>query len=158
MWPPKLGRLVRHRRTLGASELHTLRLTDCAGRPVLPLSAVGHGAASDHFHRWSYLLTLTSKQRAELRAEAHHLTPSVHVGQNGVTPALVQSLDDALRARELVKIQLGRDSGLDPRELAGQLAGESRADVVQVIGKTATLYRENPDLPRREGKAPPWRR
>ena len=103
-------------------------------------------------------MTLTSKQRSELRAEAHHLTPTVHVGQHGVTPALIQSLDDALRARELVKIQLGRQPELDARELAGQLAAESDSDVVQVIGKTATLYRKNPDLPRREGKAPPWQR
>ena len=103
-------------------------------------------------------MTLTSKQRSELRAEAHHLTPTVHVGQQGVTPALIQSLDDALRTRELVKIQLGRQAELDPREMAGQLAAESNADVVQVIGKTATLYRENPELKRREGKSPPWRR
>jgi RNA-binding protein len=103
-------------------------------------------------------LTLTSKQRSELRAEAHHLTPTVHVGQQGVTPALIQSLDDALRARELVKIQLGRQLELEPRELANQLAAEAKADVVQVIGKTATIYRENPELVRKEGKAPPWRR
>jgi len=102
-------------------------------------------------------LTLTSRQRSELRAEAHHLTPAVHVGQHGITPALVQSLDDALRTRELVKIQLGRQTELDPREMANRLAAEANADVVQVIGKTATLYRENPELERKEGKAPPWR-
>lgn len=103
-------------------------------------------------------MTLTSKQRSELRAEAHHLTPTVHLGQHGITAALIQSLDDALRARELVKVQLGRQTELDPREIAGQLAAKVKADVVQVIGKTATLYRENPDLSKREGKAPPWRR
>ena len=103
-------------------------------------------------------MTLTSKQRSELRAEAHHLTPTVHLGQQGATPALIQSLDEALRARELVKVQLGLTAELDARELAGQLAVESKAEVVQVIGKTATLYRRNPDLPRREGKAPPWRK
>jgi RNA-binding protein len=101
---------------------------------------------------------LTSKQRSELRSEAHHLSPTVHVGQHGITPSLVQSLDDALRARELVKIQLGRNTELDPREMANQLAADAKADVVQVIGKTATLYRENPELERKEGKASPWRR
>jgi RNA-binding protein len=101
---------------------------------------------------------LTSKQRSELRAEAHHLSPTVHVGQHGITTSLVESLDDALRARELVKIQLGRHAELDPREMANHLAAEASADVVQVIGKTATLYRENPELESREGKAPPWRR
>lgn len=101
------------------------------------------------------VVTLTSKQRSELRAEAHHLTPAVHVGQHGITSALVQSLDDALRTRELVKIQLGRHNELDPREMANQLAAESNAEVVQVIGKTATLYRHNPELERKEGKPPP---
>jgi RNA-binding protein len=103
-------------------------------------------------------VSLTSKQRSELRAEAHHLTPTVHVGHQGITPALIQSLDDALRTHELVKIQLGRQPELDPREMANRLAAESHSDVVQVIGKTATLYRENPELERKEGKAPPWRK
>jgi RNA-binding protein len=31
------------------------------------------------------------------------------------------------------------------------------AELVQVIGKTATLYRHNPDLQRKRGALPPWR-
>ncbi|HEU4641206.1 MAG TPA: YhbY family RNA-binding protein [Gemmatimonadaceae bacterium] len=91
-------------------------------------------------------MTLTSKRRAELRAEAHHLQSAVHIGQQGVTPALVQTLDDTLRTRELVKIQLGRNAELDVRDAARQLAEATGADVVQVIGRTTTLYRENPEL------------
>jgi RNA-binding protein len=90
-------------------------------------------------------MTLTSRQRAELRARAHHLQPAVQIGQQGVTPALIQSLDDALRARELVKVQLGRNAGLDVRDTANSLADRAGADVVQVIGRTFTLYRENPE-------------
>lgn len=101
---------------------------------------------------------LTSKRRAELRAEAHHLRPTVYVGQQGLTPTLVQSLDDALRTRELVKVQFGRQAELDRREAAGQLAAAVHADVVQVIGRTTTLYRENPELHTGGGEAPPWRR
>ncbi|HJU65944.1 MAG TPA: ribosome assembly RNA-binding protein YhbY [Gemmatimonadaceae bacterium] len=91
-------------------------------------------------------MTLTSRQRAELRSRAHHLDPAVQVGQQGVTPALVQSLDDVLRARELVKVQIGRNTGLDVREIANSLAAAASADIVQVIGRTFTLWRENPDL------------
>ncbi|HET6315002.1 MAG TPA: YhbY family RNA-binding protein, partial [Chloroflexota bacterium] len=40
---------------------------------------------------------LSSKIRAELRARAHHLKPTVHVGYQGITPAVLQTLDDALR-------------------------------------------------------------
>jgi RNA-binding protein len=101
-------------------------------------------------------MALSSKERAELRAEAHHLTPSVHVGHHGITDAVVQSIDDALRTHELVKIALNRTAEVGPKEMANDLADRLGADVVQVIGKTATLYRENPELARKDG-TPPWR-
>jgi RNA-binding protein len=103
-------------------------------------------------------MPITGKERAELRAEAHHLEPLVHLGAQGVTPTLVTSLDDALRTRELVKVQLGRPVEEKPRAIAERLAQETHATVVQVIGRTATLYRENPDLEREPGAPPPWRR
>jgi RNA-binding protein len=102
-------------------------------------------------------MALTAKERAALRAEAHHLTPLVHVGQAGPSPAVVRSLDDALRTRELVKVQLGRHADRGARETAQALAEATGAEVVQVIGKTLTLYRENPALERKPGEPPPWR-
>ena len=103
-------------------------------------------------------MTITGKERAELRAEAHHLDPLVHLGAHGITPRLLTSLDDVLRTRELVKVQLGRPVEEKPRAIAERLARETGAVVVQVIGRTATLYRENPDLDRKRGDPPPWRR
>ena len=103
-------------------------------------------------------MALTGKKRAELRGEAHHLDPLVHIGAQGVTPTLVGALDDALRTRELVKVQLGRPVDEKPRAVAERLAQETGAIVVQVIGRTATLYRENPDLERKPGADPPWKR
>ena len=102
-------------------------------------------------------MTLSSKERAELRAEAHHLTPTVHVGHQGLTDALLASIDDALRTRELVKIQFSKNADAGAKEAANEIAASLRADVVQVIGKTATLYRENPELPRKDD-TPPWRK
>jgi RNA-binding protein len=102
-------------------------------------------------------MPLTSKERAELRGEAHHLSASVHVGQHGLTDTLKQTLDDALRTQELVKIQFGKNIDVDVKDGANELAQAMGADVVQVIGKTATLYRENPDLKRKQG-IPPWRK
>ena len=102
-------------------------------------------------------MTLSGKEKAALRGEAHHLTAVVHVGREGITPPLLQSLDDALRTRELVKIQLGRPVEESARDLAGQLAGEVGAEGVQVIGKTVTLYRRNPTLKRKPDDPPPWR-
>ena len=103
-------------------------------------------------------MTLSSKERAALRAEAHHLDALVHVGQHGLSDSLVESLNDALRTHELVKVQVGRQTALPAREAARQLAGAVRADVVQVIGRTLTLYRENPELEKKRGAPPPWRR
>jgi RNA-binding protein len=103
-------------------------------------------------------MTLSGKARAELRGEAHHLQPLVQVGHQGVTPTLLQSLEDALRARELVKVQLSKQSELDIRVAARELADATGAQVVQVIGRTTTLYRHNPELPRRRDDPPPWKR
>ena len=54
---------------------------------------------------------MKGRERAELRAEAHHLDPTVHVGHQGLTPTVIGSLDDALRTRELVKVKLGYKIG-----------------------------------------------
>ena len=102
-------------------------------------------------------MSLSSKERASLRSEAHHLAALVHVGHNGITPAIQQTLDDALRSRELVKIQFTKSADVDLKVAAGDLATAAAADVVQVIGRTVTLYRENPELVRK-GDLPPWRR
>jgi RNA-binding protein len=93
---------------------------------------------------------ISSKTRAALRAQAHHLPVTVHVGHQGVTDTLRQSLDDALRTRELVKVQFTRNDDTSVKDSANELAGAAGADVVQVIGRTATLYRENPELKERE--------
>jgi len=101
---------------------------------------------------------MKGKERAELRSEAHHLSATVHVGQHGLTPALIKSMDDALRTRELVKVKLQPRLEVKPKEAAQALAEATSSDVVQVIGRTATFYRENPDLKRKVGELPPWRR
>jgi RNA-binding protein len=102
-------------------------------------------------------MPLSSRERAELRAEAHRLSASVHVGHQGITLTLVQALDDALRTRELVKVQLNKNAEETPKTVANRLGAEVGADIVQVIGRTATFYRENPDLERKTGARPPWR-
>ena len=101
---------------------------------------------------------MKGRERADLRAEAHHLDPTVHVGQHGLTPSLISSLDDALRTRELVKVKLGKQDDVKPTDVANSLALATNSNVVQVIGRTATLFRENPDLKKKSGDLPPWRK
>lgn len=101
-------------------------------------------------------MTMTGKERAALRSECNRLRPTVHVGSEGLSNALTEALDDALRTRELVKVQLNKTEDLTVKDAARQLAGRLKAEVIQTIGKTATFYRLNPQLKRKAG-IPPWR-
>ena len=101
---------------------------------------------------------MKGKERAELRAEAHHLDPLVHVGQQGLTPTVIGSLDDALRTHELVKVKITNKDVIKPKDAANALALATNSAVVQVIGRTATFFRENPDLDKKRGALPPWRK
>ncbi len=102
-------------------------------------------------------MTMTGKERAALRAECNRLKPHVHVGHEGLTPELATALNDTLRTHELVKVQLNKTAGVTAREAANTLAERVRAEVIQMIGRTASLYRHNPDLKRKAGALPPWR-
>jgi RNA-binding protein len=101
---------------------------------------------------------MKGRERAELRAEAHHLSPTVHVGKEGMSAALITSLDDALRTHQLVKVKLGRSVDVKTRDAAAALALATKSEVIQVIGRTATFYRENPDIKKKKGDPPPWRK
>ena len=87
-------------------------------------------------------MTLTGRERAALRAQAHHLRATVHVGHQGLTDAIRASLDDALRTRELVKVQLVKRADVSIKTAANDLAAALGAEVVQVIGRTCSLWRE----------------
>jgi RNA-binding protein len=91
-------------------------------------------------------VTLSSKERAEMRAQAHHLQVMVHVGHQGATESLKQALDEAFTTRELVKVQFSKNADVKAKDAANELAASVDAEVVQTIGRTATLYRYNPDL------------
>lgn len=101
---------------------------------------------------------MKGRDRADLRAEAHHLRPLLHVGHQGVTEAVITSLDDMLRTHELVKCQVAKEGELKAKDAAAALAPRLHAEIVQVIGRTFTVYRVNPELPRKPGAPPAWRR
>ena len=89
-------------------------------------------------------MTLTSKQRADLRAEAHHLSVMVHIGHQGITDALKKTLEEAFANHELVKVQFSKNAAVTPKQAANDLAALVGAEVVQAIGRTASLFREKP--------------
>ena len=88
---------------------------------------------------------LTGKERAEKRALANKMPAILQVGKNGIEENLVTQVDDALTARELIKIRVLDTSDETPREIADALAGRTGADVVQVVGRIIVLYREAPE-------------
>ena len=86
---------------------------------------------------------MTSKQRAYLISLAMQLDPVVQIGKTGLSPEITQAADEALAARELIKIQIQRTAPeMDLRETAQTLAGRTRAEVVQTIVRRFVLYRE----------------
>ena len=81
----------------------------------------------------------------------------MHVGHHGITATLLQSLDEALEARELVKVQVERNAPMTVKEVAGELADQVGAEVIQVIGRKTTLYRLNPELHKKPEAKAAWR-
>ena len=100
---------------------------------------------------------MTGKERAELRAEAQHLSQTVNVGQHWTRPDVDGAPDARGRTRELVKVKLGNKDDVKPKDAANSLAAATNSDVVQVIARTATLFREKPDLHKQRAELPPWR-
>lgn len=91
---------------------------------------------------------LTSKQRAYLRSLANPLDTILMVGKSGLSPELIKQADDALTARELIKGRALETAPLSPRDAAEELARETGAEVVQVIGTRFVLYRRHPKEPK----------
>ena len=87
----------------------------------------------------------TSKQRAYLKSLAMTMDPVVQVGKASLTPQLTKAVDEALNARELIKVSVLQNCTDDPREIADYLAERTHSDVVQVIGKKIVLYKEGKD-------------
>ncbi len=91
---------------------------------------------------------LTSKQRAHLRSLAHHLKPIVQIGSDGVSEPLLETVEEAFRTRELLKVKVLDGAPEDTEEAADALRdGLEGVQVVQTIGRTVVLYRPFPEEP-----------
>ena len=85
---------------------------------------------------------MTSKQRAYLKSLAMKMEPIIQIGKSSLTPELTKAVEEALAARELIKISVLQNCMDDPRSLEHLLQQRTRSQVVQVIGKKIVLYRE----------------
>lgn len=88
-------------------------------------------------------MPLTQEQKKQYKSIGHHLKPVLTVADNGLTEGVLAELERALSDHELIKIKLNildRESRL---ESIAQLCKTGHADLVQVIGKMALIYRKN---------------
>ena len=92
---------------------------------------------------------LTNAQRQHLRRLANPLRPLVQIGKQGLTDGVRASVDQSLASHELIKVKF-LDFQDQKEELTDDLARETGSILVALVGNTATLYREQPDLEKRK--------
>ncbi|MGP4080442.1 ribosome assembly RNA-binding protein YhbY [Pseudalkalibacillus sp. R45] len=86
---------------------------------------------------------LTGKQKRFLRSKAHHLDPIFQVGKGGTNENMYSQINDALEARELIKVSVLQNCEEDKDTVAETLTEKTGAELVQVIGNTIVLYKES---------------
>ena len=89
-------------------------------------------------------MSLSQAQKKAFRSIGHHLDPVVTVSENGLSEGVLAELDRALRDHELVKVKLALSEREDRTAVLEALVAESKAELVQKIGKVALFYRHNP--------------
>ncbi len=90
---------------------------------------------------------LSGKEKRYLRSLANTVDPVVQVGKASVNESVLFSLNEALEARELVKVKVLKNCLDEVKDVAQELAEQSKSELVQVIGRNVVLYRPNPEKP-----------
>jgi RNA-binding protein len=90
---------------------------------------------------------LTGKARRHLRALGQRLAATLHVGHDGVTDAVVRQADAQLEAHELIKVRVSENAPGSRHDIAEALATRTHAELAQVLGRTALLYRQRKEEP-----------
>ena len=93
---------------------------------------------------------ITSKQRAYLRGLANTMDPIFQVGKGGVEEAFLKQLEDALEARELIKIKVLENSGLTAREVSDEICSRIGCEGIQAIGSKLVIYKQSKKKPKIE--------
>lgn len=84
---------------------------------------------------------MNSKQRAYLRGLANNITAIFQVGKNGISDNFIKQVNDALEARELIKLNVLETSPDETTEIANSLAENTNSELVQIVGNKITLFR-----------------
>ena len=86
---------------------------------------------------------LSNRERRELKARAQRLKPMLKVGKEGLSPAFLKAVDDALGHHELVKLKFD-DFKEQKKELGPKLAGDVSAALIMQVGHVVVLFRRKP--------------
>ena len=86
---------------------------------------------------------MTSKQRSKLKSIAANLSPVTQIGKSGITENLLNTLSEALEAREIIKVNVLQNAEADADTIAQNVAELLGAEVVYVIGRKAVFYRRS---------------
>ena len=86
---------------------------------------------------------MTSKQRSKLKSIAANLSPVTQIGKGGITENLLNTLSEALEAREIIKVNVLQNAESDADTIAQNVAELLGAEVVYVIGRKAVFYRRS---------------
>lgn len=86
---------------------------------------------------------ITTALKQALKAKAHHLKPVVLMGSKGLTPAVVEETNIALTTHELIKVKINGAEKADRILMVNDLCQQLPADLIQLIGNTAIIYRKN---------------
>lgn len=89
-------------------------------------------------------LKIDRDERIRLRAESHDLNPTVLLGQNGLTEAVVKEIEKALNSHGLVKIRIPGDDRDERAEIVQKILDDTNSARIQTIGKTVTIWRPMP--------------
>ena len=93
-------------------------------------------------------MSLSGKQRRFLRAEAHALDPVVMVGKEGLTETVLNAVQDALLAHELIKVRVHESSPVEQKEVSERLPSAVKAELAGSVGRVLILYKRHPQKPR----------
>ena len=91
---------------------------------------------------------LTANEKRQLKTIASKETTKYQIGKNEITNTVIDMLDKALTARELVKIDVMKAVTNPIMEIALDLSSKLHAEIVQVVGRVIVLYRKNKEHPK----------
>ena len=87
-------------------------------------------------------IMLTGKQKQYLKSLAVQLPAYVQIGKEGITESVINSVEDVLLARELVKVKINQNSDENIRATAELLASRFDCEIVQIIGRNCVLFKQ----------------